>query len=128
MDSDPAPKTLTAAQAAVEAVCDAFGWDYRLKAGHAATFAKRLRTQLDLELDDFVAEFAQHYGRRDPGAGEWWVYREQYPCKGAGAFPSVKIVTETWGRWQLATAVQMPQSPVERMLAHIAQQEQVNGD
>jgi hypothetical protein len=105
---DPAPQ-LTAAQGAVDAVCTVFGWDYRFKAGHAAGWAKRARTKLGLSLPEFIGELVTHYGRVDPGAGEWWVYREVYPCsKVAGAMPTPQMVENTWGRWTLATAVQLP--------------------
>lgn len=105
---DPAPQ-LTAAQGAVDAVCTVFGWPVNLKAGHAAGWAKRTRTKLGLALPEFIGELVTHYGRVDPGAGEWWVYREVYPCsKVAGAMPTPQMVENTWGRWTLATAVQLP--------------------
>lgn len=118
-DDDPAPKLLTPAQAAVDAVCDAFAWPYQLKAGHAASWAKRTRTALGLELAEFIAEFTRHYGRRDPGVGEWWAYRELYPLnKVAGTFPTPQMVTSTWGRWDLPIAVVLPAGPAAQMVAY----------
>jgi hypothetical protein len=99
---------LTVSQGAVDAVCAAFGWDYRVKAGHAAGWAKRLRTKLGLSLPDFLEEFVTRYGRVDPGPGEWWVYREVYPCsKVDGAMPTPLLVENTWNRWEQAVAVQV---------------------
>lgn len=105
--NDPAP--LKPQNAAVACVCEAFGWDADVKWGHAASWTKKMRTAKHMELAEFVVEFNRHYGRVDPGAGEWWVYREVYPCsKVAGAMPTPQMVENTWGRWMLATAVQLP--------------------
>lgn len=103
------PRALTPQQAAVAVVCDAFGWNPALKGGHAAAFAKDLRTKLGLTLEQFTIELNAHYGAADPGPGEWWVYREVWPCKaGKGDFPTPAIVRNTWGRWERPIAVQMP--------------------
>lgn len=124
-DANPHPQI---GQIAVAAVCDAFGWQVALKAGHAAKWAKTTRTKLGLELAEFVEVFTCHYGRRDPGAGEWWAYRELYPMnKVAGTFPTPQQVLNSWGRWQLPVAVQVRAvSAVERMLAYAEELERGN--
>lgn len=110
MTDDPTPQLhiIPPHMAAVGAVCEAFGWPPATKGGHAAAWIKRTRTKLGLELVEFMALFVEHYGRVDPGAGTWWVYREVYPCKKEGDFPRPKLVEESWGRWELPVAVQMP--------------------
>ena len=122
-----APDYLTPQQGLVDAVCAAFGWDYQIKAGHAASWAKRLRTLKGLSVVEFAETFNLRYGRVDPGAGEWWVYREVYPCEKLGKFPTPNLVNDSWGRWSLPTAVQLPTSKYSGALDFLARLEADDG-
>lgn len=97
-------RVLTDSQQWVRAICDAFGWPEGLKAGYAAKFGKTLRDRVGATWQ----EFETHYGRFDPGVGVWWVYREVWPCKDKLQEPTPKIVENSWGRWQRATAIMLP--------------------
>lgn len=126
--SADAPRILTSAQAAVHEICDAFGWPPELKAGHAAAWAKRTRTKLGLELEPFIVEFVLRYGRRDPGPGEWWAYRELYPLnKVPGSFPTPAMVVNTWGRWTLSVAVTVARGGAADLMAY-AMERRTNGN
>lgn len=115
-NDDPAPKTLTDAQAWVAAVCDVTGWNCKLNGPRAAKLAKRLR-----EAGGTVADLREHFGQEDVGAA-WWYYRDAWQGQ-RGQRPTQSNITEYWDAWALPIAVQ-PQSAVGQMLAHIAEQEQ----
>lgn len=111
-DDNPQPKQLTEAQAWVDAICTACGWDYRLMAGRAAKLGKQLRT-----AGGACADVAEHYGQVDMGAAWWW-YRDHWLGK-KGERPNDRWIRETWGAWELPIAVSAPASKYAGLMAYV---------
>lgn len=102
-DDNPQPRQLTEQQLWVANICNVCGWTTALMGGRAARLAKSLRTAGGT-LDELIA----HYAQADSAAAWWW-YRDDWRGK-RGERPADHSIRETWGRWALPVAVQMPVS------------------
>lgn len=119
-DDNPQPRILTEQQQGVKTVCEVCGWQVSMMAGRAARLYKQVQqaggSWMDIEA---------HYSQTDHGAAWWW-YRDDWRGK-RGERPADHSIRETWGRWTLPVAVQMPQTGAGALLAY-ARELRINGD